>query len=285
MNTPGGWGIPMSRNYIFKVTGGGVFSRLLQCAITPLADIEFDSVYLTLAETDLSIVENDNLDWLREPFMAQISVLREYGIENAYDLPLNYILTQRSDPSFEDGGVLPVGMFHSARNPIEYSPRLPRYKQVLNKIHIRPGILYQAQKIFGDTDPSKVLGVHVRLKDIDGHHYDQVTFDMYRRAIDQTLASDNFAKIFVAADNHSSLARLQDIYKDQILSFDADRAEDERNDFSKWEFANYFKKSYWWGAMVDCLGLAQCSSLICRNSNFSNAAILFGNHRLIQRLS
>ena len=49
----------MSTNFKFRITGGGVFSRLLQCAIIPLADVNFDNVYLVADKFDLTFYDRE----------------------------------------------------------------------------------------------------------------------------------------------------------------------------------------------------------------------------------
>jgi hypothetical protein len=79
------------KNYIYVMPGGGPFSRFLQCGIIPLADKDFDNVFLTLSP----FVENTNNDeYLQEAvdhIVRNRTAMENYGIENPYDHIMGYV--------------------------------------------------------------------------------------------------------------------------------------------------------------------------------------------------
>ena len=98
------------RNFIFHVPGGGVFSRLLQFAILPLADIEFDNVYLIPS----GFVESDDPT---DPFgieafklcQRHVAQMKAYGINDPYEHIFNYVLDQHKGSSYEYRGFFAHG--------------------------------------------------------------------------------------------------------------------------------------------------------------------------------
>lgn len=270
----------MSKNYSFIIQGGGVFSRLLQCAIEPLANIDFDNIYLTAQE--LAAVPDN--EYTLNLFATQFAELKNYGIDRPYDRIFNYVLDQTSDYTYLSQGVLPAGTIYTKDNKIERSINYKRYKEIASRLHFKNELWNQADKIFQQTDPREVLAVHLRIKDIAGHQIDDFQFEDYIQVIDRELKNYNYQKIFVAADNIVSLERLRSIYGDLILAHNFERADTDQNDFSQWEILNFFKRKYWQTAVIDCFSLSKCRNLICRTSNFSNAAIVFGNYEEVHRL-
>ena len=271
------------KNLKVSIQGGGVFSRLLQCAIVPLADIEYDNLYLTVNPFQLD-VRNEKFFWMIRAFEQQMLEMQKYGIDEPYDRLFNYIIDQQSDYSYVDIGPLDIGTMFTKENKIEHSPKFKSFKKVANSIRFKRHIVKQAEAIFDDIDPSEALAVHLRIKDVGGHNYDHFSFDDYVTAIGTELNNFNYKKIFVAADNLVSLRKIQEIFPGMVIHHEFDRSSVEDNDYANWEFHNFFKKHYWETALTDCLSLSKCRNLICRTSNFSNAAIVFGQFGEIIRL-
>lgn len=267
-------------NYCFQVNGGGLFSRLLQCAIIPLADVDFQTLYLTaypLPQMDqVEAHVKSGIQYVHDT----VSLLKENGVKNPWDNIFNFILEQQKDKTL-DFGLLPVGKFYDHNQPIELSKRYLDYKQIYSKLKIKSWITQQAQH---RVDSDRILGVHVRIKDANSVT-DPQQFENYVRAIDINLRNYNYSKIFVAADNSISISKLQERYPGMIICNDLARSDNETADSFTWEYHNYFRRHYWTDAMIDCLSLSRCNTLICKNSNFSNAAIVFGNFQYIHRLS
>lgn len=267
-------------NYIFRVDGGGLFSRLLQCAIIPLADKQFEKVYLTAQPLPPTDLVDDHVKPGIQFVHDTVQLLQENQVIDPWDNIFNFILDQEHDHSYVHGGLLPVGKFYDHQYRIEHSANYKQYKNVFQRLRIRQSILNSVNPVIGHD----VLGVHVRLKDANSVD-DPKIFDDYVQAIDQNLNDHNYSKIFVSADNSISIRKLEELYPDMILSNQLARSDNESADSFIWEYKNYFRRHYWVDAMIDCLSLSKCHTLICKNSNFSNAAIVFGDFQHIHRLT
>jgi hypothetical protein len=259
----------------------------LQCAIIPLADVNFDNVYLVADKFDLTFYDRearfaDLKKQITTILEGEISKLAEYEVD-AYSNVFNYVLEQNNGIQYSDAGALPIGQLYGNWNPIERSPKYLKYKAVASKLKFRADVIAQVNNLFANINTETTLGVHIRLKNINGHSHENTFFDLYREQIDLALRQYGYEKIYVAADNRESLQKLSDMYGDKLIVNNSLLPDTEQDDFSKWEFSNFFKRDYWRDAVVDCLALSKCPHLICRTSNFSNAAIVFGNFRHIQR--
>jgi hypothetical protein len=264
----------------FSIQGGGLFSRLLQCAIIPLADIEFENVYLTAHPLQTEDQVEDHVKpGIRIVTQTQ-KLLNEHGVNDPWDNVFNFILEQDSVECL-DQGLLPVGKFYSSYDPIERSPRFNDYRQVYSKIKIKSQHITQSKYIL--QDQNNVLGVHVRVKDANSVK-NPASFQDYVDAIDFNLKNYSYSKIFVAADNSISIKKLEERYPGMILYNQLERSDNESADSFIWEYQNCFRYHYWTNSLIDCLSLSQCNSLICKESNFSNAAILIGNYKNIHRI-
>ena len=269
------------KNYRFTADGGGVFSRFLHCAVIPLADIDFDKVYL---DTKPWALDSPSGQWWEhsQRIIAGMEEAEMFDLE-PYDLPFNYVLNQTLDGSYINGGVLPVGTMYNSVNTIENSPRFQDYKSVLSRLSFKKNLLGQVANRH-PINWDKTLGVHARLT-IRNFAHDHVVFDSYVHEINHALANYNYEHIFVSSDNIETIHKLTDIYGNLIVyNENFHRPINEMDDCLPWEQRNWFKKFYWWEAFADCMTLARSQTLICRISNFSNAAILFGNFNEIIRL-
>lgn len=272
------------RNYIFHVPGGGVFSRLLQFAIEPLADVEFDNVYLIPSGFAES---NDPAD----PFGIEafeickkhVAQMNAYGINEPYEHIFGYVLDQQKGSGYQYIGYLQQGPTYNKENKIERSPRFQDYKRVLNKLRFRPELYFYADKYCKQNNINEqTLGVHVRLTTMNMLHWDlyqQITIDNYIKSIEHELMSGNYKNIFVSSDNDESIQKLRAVFGDKIIAHDnfIRYPTEKHKDFfdSIPEYDWFYQKRYWTETFNDCMVLARCGGLVCRESNFSNMAILF----------
>jgi hypothetical protein len=272
------------KNYIFHVPGGGVFSRLLQFAIEPLADIDFDNVYLIPS----GFVESDDPT---DPFgmeafklcVKHVNAMKSYGIEDPYEHIFNYVLDQHKGNNYVYQGFLPLGPNYNKENKIEESPRFADYKRVLNKVRFKPELhLYAGKFCRQNNIGENTLGVHVRLTTMNMLHWDlyqQITIENYIQAIRKEFDTGNYTNIFVSADNDESIEKLKKEFGNLIVAHDnfIRYPNEKHKDFfdSIPEYDWFYQKRYWVETFNDCMVLARCGGLICRESNFSNMAILF----------
>lgn len=271
------------KNYRYFSPGGGVFSRFLQCGIIPLADVDFDNVYLIPSHFGLDAGGGE--PGCREFILEHEKQMREYGIANPYEPLFNYFLDQKCDSSYEFGGFLPVGTLYKSTNKIEESPRFQDYRRVLRRLRFKNTIIKDIENRSAGIDWNNTLGVHLRLTTMVRHWHDIANFEIYLRLIERTLREGNYSSIFVASDNDESAMKLQH-YFGSMVKYNADfhRIKLEDDTDITWEFKHYFKNYYWTEAIIDAMMLSQARALICRTSNFSNAAIVFGNYENIVRL-
>jgi hypothetical protein len=271
------------KNYIYVMPGGGPFSRFLQCGIIPLADKDFDNVFLTLSP----FVENTNNDeYLQEAvdhIVRNRTAMENYGIENPYDHIMSYVLDQKVDRSYVYDGYLPIGQLYDRNNPIEDSARLNQYKAVLDKIHIKGEIKNKVTNFCNSLSVSdRTLGVHVRMTTMTLHNnYKQITYEDYCNTIDQCLDSGKYDNMYVATDNVESLVKMESRYGKYIRYYPnllrlPTEGITNRGEWS-WEYDMFFFKRYWQESFLECMTLSRCGGLVCRDSNFSNMAIVFSN--------
>ena len=272
------------KNYSWIMPGGGIFSRFLQCGIIPLADLDFDNAYLACSPFVETLDSDDPYAQASVNHVSRnINMMKEYGIEDPYAHVVSYALDQRADSTYQYQGFLPVGTMYDRNNPIEHSARLTDYKRVLNKIHIRSEIKSRVDDLVKLVNINeRTLGVHVRMTTMTLHtNHMQVTMEDYYRTIDEALATGNYDGLYVATDNVQSLIDLERRYSSIIRYYpNLLRLPTEyiRNveEFS-WEYDMFFRKRFWQESFMECMTLAKCGGMVCRDSNFSNMAVVFSN--------
>lgn len=264
------------------VSGGGIFSRMLQCAIIPMADLDFDNAYLVLSGFALLDDQDPYAIASWQAVDRNYNAMLEYGIDDPYAQIVNYVLDQKLDRSYEYQGWLPQGTMYDRNNPIENSTRLADYRRVLKKLKINNSIHSRSDQFVQDLGiSSKTLGVHVRLTSMSLHtNYVQVTYDDYVRKIDQALYTGLYENIYVATDNIESLVKLENRYARYIRYFPnllrlPNETIDSIDEFA-WEYDMFFKRRFWQESFLEAMTLGKCGGLVCRDSNFSNMAIVFG---------
>ena len=274
------------KNYVFPLHGGGPFSRFFQCGLIPLSYIDFDNVYLKLSpfaettEGDLYVPEAIN------HMQRHKKAMKQYGIDDAYDNILNYVLDQKTDHTYQEMGELPIGDWYSRFKKIEESPNLDRYKRTLKKIKIKNHIYNKTEKfcIENNIGPH-TLGVHVRMTSMVIHtkRPDEVDiqWEDYFKTIDYTLRSGNYANLFIASDNHESLEILDRRYPNMVKYFPNmlrfPKILIDNYDDWHWDYDQFFMKPWWEESFIEAMTLARCGGLVCRESNLANVAVVFSN--------
>lgn len=265
--------------------GGGPFSRFLQCGIIPLAEqrIEFDNAFLTLSPFEENTNNDEYLQEAVDHIVRNRTAMENYGIERPYDHIMSYVLNQKIDRTYEFHGYLPFGTMYNNENPIEKSPMLPEYRRVLSKFHIQNEIKTKVDNLCQLVNiNSRTLGIHIRMTSMSVHtNVGSVTFEDYCRAVDEELATGLYDGIYVSTDNVESLVKMEQRYPHLIryypylLRLPTEQIT-ERWQWS-WEYDMFFHKKFWQESFMEAMTLARCGGLVCRTSNFSNAAIVFSN--------
>lgn len=274
------------KNFIYIVPGGGIFSRLLQFAILPLADIEFDNVYLVpsgFSEPD------DRTDEFGQRCykicLENVAAMKKYGIEEPYEHLFNLVLDQKKDETYVHQGYLPIGTRYDKVTRIEDSAKFQKYQEIAKRLKLKQEIHDAvAKSVAANSITDKTLAVHVRLTSMNLlHHnlYEQISIDDYIRTIEREFAGGNYSNIFVASDNDESLIKLKQHFGN-LLTFNLNyfRYQTEKiNHFadSIVEYEWFYQKRLWVETFVETLGLSKCGALICRESNVTNAAIVYSD--------
>ena len=262
--------------------GGGPFSRFLQCGIIPLADIEFDNVFLELSP----FVENNAADEYSQVAVDYIihntRAMMAYGIDRPYQHIMGYVTEQQFDETYKYHGFLPVGRWYDRNQPIESSDRLADYKRTLKKIHIKNEITTKVDNLCKLVNISdQTLGVHVRLTTMSLHTHAPVTIENYFEAVDRELESGRWNGVYVSTDNVESLVKMEQRYARWIRYYPnllrLPRETIGNDNEWAWEYDMFYHKRFWQESFMEAMTLARCGGLICRDSNFSNAAIVFSD--------
>lgn len=273
------------KNYVFVMPGGGPFSRFLQCGIIPLAEqqIDFDNAFLTLSPFEEHTNNDEYLQEAVDHIIRNRTNMENYGITKPYDHIMGYVLNQHLDRTYEFHGYLPFGKMYNSEDPIEHSPMLSEYRRVLAKFHIQNEIKTKVDNLCRLVNiNSKTLGVHVRMTSMAVHsNVQNVTFEDYCQAIDEELTTGDYDGLYVATDNVESLVKMEQRYAHiiryypNLLRLPSEQIT-ERWQWS-WEYDMFFQKRFWQESFMEAMTLARCGGLVCRTSNFSNAAIVFSN--------
>lgn len=269
------------KNYVWVLPGGGPFSRFLQCGIIPLADLEFDNAFLTLSPFEENTNNDEYLQQAVDHIRRNRELMQMYGIDRPYDHVMGYVLDQCADRSYQYQGYLPVGKMYDRDDPIEHSPRLADYRRVLSRLHIKNEIKARVDdlcQLVAITE--RTLGVHVRLTTMSVHtQYVQVTIEDYFAEIDRSLESGDYDNLYVATDNVESLIKMENRYASiiryypNLLRLPTETIQNV--DEWSWEYDMFFRRQFWQESFMEAMTLARCGGMICRDSNFSNAAIVF----------
>ena len=281
------------KNLIFVLPGGGPFSRFLQCGIIPLAEqrIDFDNAFLTLSPFEENTNNDEYLQEAVDHIVRNRTNMENYGIFNPYDHIMGYVLNQQVDRSYEFHGWLPFGKMYTKDDPIENSAMLSEYKRVLGKFHIQNEIKTKVDNLCKLVNINeRTLGIHIRMTTMSVHsNIENVTFEDYCNVVDEELATGHYDGIYVATDNVESLVKMERRYPHLIRYYPnlcrlPTEEITERWQWS-WEYDLFFHKRFWQESFMEAMTLARCGGLVCRTSNFSNAAIVFSNSiRKVKRL-
>jgi hypothetical protein len=183
--------------------------------------------------------------------------------ENEYGCPQNgfdFVLDQTFDESYK---VIHCGF-------IGHVPIDEKVKAICKKIKIKENIRVQAFR----SD----LGVHFRGGDMDKTHpeYGIFKYKDYQKRIQSIIDIDKPDQIFIASDNHEVNSLMQKEFG-SVFNTEFIRATFLKDDTFPLQVSSSPLQEYWEQAFIDMLCLSLCDSLLCRTSNFSNAAIAFSD--------
>jgi hypothetical protein len=113
------------------------------------------------------------------------------------------------------------------------------------------------------------------------HNHVPVTIENYFDAVDKELESGRWNGIYVSTDNVESLVKMEQRYSrwiryyPNLLRLPKETIGND-NEWA-WEYDMFFHKRFWQESFMEAMTLARCGGLVCRDSNFSNAAIVFSD--------
>lgn len=249
--------LDVKRDIKIDVMGGGTFSKFMQ-ALNNLIQIPHNNFYLNISD-ERFIDNNENL--FDEIFKQKLG---------------NSAVTIKAK-NFGD---------FSSINPIEKSINFKKLRVITKNLIFQKDITsdtsYLQKKL---KIKSNTVGIHIRLTDMNilhGGDYGIFTFDHYLREINSLNHMGNF---FIASDNHESILKLKNIFGDRI-SYISDylRADYETDNTFDLQLEKPLQKRLWVESFKEMLLLSKCNILICRTSNLSNAAIIYGNFKRVIRI-
>lgn len=228
-------------NYKINIGFGGIFSKYI-IGLQNLSNLQYDKFYFNI--TDKRTEENmfDNI------------FFQKY--DNTYintDASFNYT--------------------YSNNRPIELSVKFQKYKEIINNLNFNENLLEKLNFYKNKLSINKdTIGVHLRLTDMNIYHKNDHGFVQFEKYLNYFSKNKQY---FVASDNEESLIKLKNLYGDSIKYIpDLIRGKHENEDTFKLQIDNFKNKDLWEQAFLEMLLLSECSTLICRTSNLSNAALI-----------
>jgi hypothetical protein len=247
-----------------NITAGGIFSKYI-FGIKNAILHESDSYYLNI------------VDPRADPDMFDCVMDQSLDIE----LSLNPVNKHLKSPTVTYSDYKEVDCIHlgnySKFNPIEDSPNLPKYSEIINKFKLKKELLdkveYYQNKFNIDEN---TVGVHIRLTDMNIYHgsdYGVLSFEDFKSHLKPDV------KYFVASDNYESLKKLKELFGNNVNYVDdLIRAEFENDDTSAMFLNNpvvFKNRQFWFESFLEMLLLSKCGSLICRSSDLNNVAVIY----------
>lgn len=196
--------------------------------------------------------------------------------ENVFD----WVFDQYYDSSFKDILCEHFGIYTHDNmkrggylGAIESSPNFGKMQTICSKLIIKQPIRDKVAEYADQIEPG-MLGVHVRLGEMNTIHpqYGTATTETYIKRIKEIAPQS----IYLASDNEESIKKIKEAIDCKIVVIDGfEREEIENIQVDNVHMNLLYKDYYWQQVFADMLLLAKCERLLCRVSNFTNAAILF----------
>jgi hypothetical protein len=241
-------------NYRLLARGAGIFSMFMDFVIPSIYNlVDVENIYIDVVEHDYNC-RPDAFDFVFEQKLD----------ESYKDLLC---------PSLRNGGFRKYGIGWGA---IEDFKDLDKIKSACKKFKIKKEIINSVD-IFPDA-----LGVHFRGNDMNIKHSQYGIFDYshYKIKIAEIIKQENIKTIFIASDNYQTIERINKDFGNDVYIYsyiDFIRTIDELDNSEVIQIKYMNNKRFWHESFIDMLTLAGCKYLLCRTSNFSNAAIAFSN--------
>jgi hypothetical protein len=156
----------------------------------------------------------------------------------------------------------------------EFLNKKEKYKYITkNYLKLHPEIKKQINTYVNGNFGGNVLGVHVRVTDMNHSHpyLGIVNNTHYLDKISQVLNNGNFDKVFVASDNNETIEQLIKEYGDLIMYYPTEfRSETSSNFTLKTVIPKWSKNpQFFIDSFIDCMILSNCDESIGRISTFN----------------
>lgn len=204
--------------------------------------------------------------------------------------PFDWVFEQYYDDSFMDIQCQHLGVYTNSKlinedylGAIEDAPEFSKMKGMRSKIVIKKCVLDKVAEYINLIEPD-TLGVHVRLGPMNTWH-PQFGIASTQTYIDK-IKELNPKSIYLASDNDESIKKIREAVDCKIIVIKNLMREDIDNMETDNIHINFLYADYYWRQVwADMLLLSRCNELLCRVSNFANAAIIFSDtfkkiHRL-----
>jgi hypothetical protein len=201
-------------------------------------------------------------------------------ISNTKNNPFDHIFVQNKLP--DNYIVINIIPYNAHRDTIP-SDKLLRYKTIKSKLILNNEITERFDKIKNELLIDKTfMGVHIRLTDMNAAHgkiYGYTYFDDFVQAINSTMETGEYTKIFIASDSQESVSKLRNIYHDAMVCCDDFiRVKDDYKDWTLFIKTNQPSNKKWiQDVFIEMLLLSECGGLVHRVSNFANVAKIYSN--------
>jgi hypothetical protein len=244
--------------------GGGIFSKFMlaiQFINSKIDDVDkINEIYLDLDRN----IPNGKLGPLHESWMSYV------GENN----PFNYVLDQNPNCKFDEVLRMPLPNPFASYSNINKVPELHRLKTIVSKLKIKDAVIKKLKPLKG-----KVLGIHVRLTDMDMYHKEYSTgivSNTFYEATKNIIEKESFDSIFVSSDNDESIEYFKEkmdiVYND--VSNRVKYAVDGSGQINL-QLKMSGNEDFWINTFLEMLSLSKCNTLIYRVSNLNNASVLF----------
>jgi len=244
--------------------GGGIFSHI-GLLLENLLNWDRNGA---LSEGDSIYIENRHD---QTEFSKRKTALSDIGF-NMFDL-----LFDQGEPDVS-GALLtslghPVYLDEFNAKKLDYKEISKKYLKLNNEIESLVN-----DYINENFDKGKMLGVHVRMTDMNIHHpyLGQVKNSHYLDLISQVIKEENVSKIFVASDNFETLEILKKEFGDMIINYETPyRVDTSYNEERKGTMKWIYEKQFYIDSFIDAVLLSKCDLAIGRISLFNWGAQSF----------
>lgn len=209
---------------------------------------------------------------------VNISLSQAYNSKNVI-LSDNYYLSQYV-PSY-------VGFKESDIKPND----IEKLHNIFFKyFEIKPEIIAARDSFVKQNFDSATIGIHLRGTDMFNckGHPQPADLEKFLAALDEILAENNLAKIFLCTDETYYVDFLKERYGDKIITRDVYRAKGHAGNGihleNKQNERDFHKYNLGLEVLLDSLILSKCQYLIYGNSNVPLSSIVFNNNKFTRTM-